>query len=184
MTAHLAARKALLGFSYADDVALVRKSIAVLAYCAEQDNCAQIFHDSLQDSLSPLEEYRSPVEGSAIVSSASEPSIHYVLYSSRVEMTSLDYAAQDLLRVICRPLENLPSMSTKASFANQAEMIMGTHLEWEWELKNSDQLSHTTLQEPTKRSAAPEAAAIFTHSSTPPHRTPWTTFTPPAHLGS
>lgn len=135
MITHHAARQILFHQTCTQEMELSKKSLAVLSYCAEKNSCAQIFHSNLSTHLDVLQSLRSPSAESHDTATSASPLIK-TLFGPCTGPAEIHSLADNLLDAICHPLGNLPSAHAQASFGNQAEMIMGTHLEWQWELRD------------------------------------------------
>ncbi|KAF2124619.1 hypothetical protein P153DRAFT_123216 [Dothidotthia symphoricarpi CBS 119687] len=131
MIAYYATQKALHGLSYATDVDLLSKCISVLAYCAEKDTLAAKFRDILTAHIRVLKEVEYE-------SAAAYVPIADVLFTMHSGGTRLHHAARDLLCLTHRPFSGLKNIPARATLSNRAETTMGTHLEWEWELRSSE----------------------------------------------
>ncbi|KNG46271.1 nitrate assimilation regulatory protein nira [Stemphylium lycopersici] len=138
MIAHKAAQKALYGGEYHEDLETLNKCIGILQYCAQKDALAGRFQTLLTGHLSALREGNQPPNGSHGSSASASPSMHKYLFSFNPGPSKLQATAQELLRIIHRPFSSLKSVVTQKTLSNRAETTMGTHLEWEYELKGSD----------------------------------------------
>ncbi|KAF1835148.1 hypothetical protein BDW02DRAFT_588352 [Decorospora gaudefroyi] len=135
MIAHKAAQKALHGDPFAKDMELLNKCIAVLDYCALKDALAGKFRTLLTGHLNTLREHNATMDGLCDVSTPTDlPETGY-LFTFHSGSTKLHAAARNLLRAIHRPFSGLKNVATQKTLSNRAETTMGTHLEWEYELK-------------------------------------------------
>jgi hypothetical protein len=138
MIAHQASQKALHNELHTNDVELLRKCIGVLEYCAIKDTLARKFRDILEAHLKMLRDHRPTTRDSGNIATAPTPSSSDSLFSFHRGSSELHIAASDLLRTIHRPFSGLKDVATRNTLSNRAETTMGTHLEWEYELKNRD----------------------------------------------
>jgi hypothetical protein len=150
MTAHKATQKALHGDPFTDDMELLSKCIGVLEYCAQKDALAGRFRDLLTAHLNTLREHNASTD--RLATSTNLPMNAY-LFTYHAGSSTLHAVAHDLLRLIHRPFSGLKNVVTQKTLSNRAETTMGTHLEWEYELKGAgcaeNQLNKRVCLEPT-----------------------------------
>ncbi len=183
MIAYSACQKALAGSAYDHELAFLSGCVEVLAYCSARDDFALSFHDNLKSHLARLlqhspspksDEGKRPMERSAT---------NEALFITHSGTTQLHSMASDLLQLIHRPFSGLPKVVPRKTLSHQAETIMGTHLEWEWELAMGQQSSLDGLMDSTHVQSPPPAATeikkLLLSLQTPPQREPWSTLTPP-----
>jgi hypothetical protein len=161
MIAYKATHKALRGEPFPDDMELLTKCTRVLDYCAKKDNLAGQFRDILTTYFDILEEDGS-VDG--IGTAANFPMATY-LFEFQPGFSKMHNAARQLLQIVHRPFSGLKNVATQKTLSNCAETTMGTHLEWEYELKGKE------CCEPTN--AVPEPVML-----PQPRGEAWTRWTP------
>ena len=138
MIAHKAAQKALHGSSYLEDLETLNKCIGILHFCAQKDALAGKFQNLLTGHMSALRESNYPPNGLRGSSAPASPSMNDYLFTFNPGPSKLQATAQELLKIIHRPFSSLKNIVTQKTLSNRAETTMGTHLEWEYELKGSD----------------------------------------------
>jgi hypothetical protein len=137
MVGYKAVQKARHGLPYSEDVELLDKCIKVLDYCALKDVMAGRFRDLLESHVSELRKYKQTESGSTGDAAVEDASLFDILFTFTFDSSKLYMAARNLLKLIHHPFNDLKDVSTQATLSNRAETTMGTHLEWEWELKGS-----------------------------------------------
>jgi hypothetical protein len=139
MIAHKATQKALHGDNFANDIELLNKCIGVLEYCAHKDSLAGKFRDLLTAHLNTLREHNATID--SLRNSTTTPEhlqMSAYLFTVHTGSSKLHTAARDLLQMIHRPFSGLKNVAPQKTLSNRAETTMGTHLEWEYELKGRD----------------------------------------------
>lgn len=144
MIAYGAVQKAIQSLSFAEDLELLNKCIIVLSYCALKDALAGRFRDLLTSQLDDLQRLHVPETNSRHGSMLDEAALPDILFTFDSGSSKLHAAARGLLNLIHRPFSGLSDISTQATLSNRVETTLGTHLEWEWELKSSDCVEKTT----------------------------------------
>ncbi|KAE8848976.1 hypothetical protein HRS9122_02992 [Pyrenophora teres f. teres] len=138
MIAHKATQKALHGISIVDDVELLNKCVDVLEYCAQKDALAVKFRNLLTAQVSILQQHDLSGGGFEDTSADDGLPVHIYLLNFPAGSSPLHNAARYLLRIIHRPFSGLDNVLAQKTLSNRAETTMGTHLEWEYELKGRD----------------------------------------------
>ncbi|KAK1910317.1 hypothetical protein P3342_006592 [Pyrenophora teres f. teres] len=138
MIAHKATQKALHGISIVDDVELLNKCVDVLEYCAQKDALAVKFRNLLTAQMSILQQHDLSGGGFEDTSADDGLPVHIYLLNFPAGSSPLHNAARYLLRIIHRPFSGLDNVLAQKTLSNRAETTMGTHLEWEYELKGRD----------------------------------------------
>jgi hypothetical protein len=136
MIAYGASQKALHGLAFSDDIELIGKCISLLSYCALEDAVAGRFRDLLNRQLGNLQRLPIPDRNSPEENPAGQPTFSDILFDFDSGPSQLRSTARNLLGLIHRPFSGLGEVSIEATLSNRTETTMGTHLEWEWELKN------------------------------------------------
>jgi hypothetical protein len=178
MIAYGAVQKAIHGLLFTSDMELAEKCIAVLSHCALRDTMAGRFRDVLNrelDGLRQIRESNSSQQGSFTTGGSLYDDF---LFDFDDGSSSLHLTARRLLNLIHRPFSGLSDIATQSTLSNRAETTMGTHLEWEWELRGSKCLDDTT-----QRTAAC-AMSTTTNDEVQrlmlqPEGAAWSTWTPP-----
>lgn len=138
MIAHQASQKALNNEPFTNDVELLGKCIGVLEYCAIKDTLAGKFRSILAAYLKMLQDHKLTMGDSEDFAAPPTSSSSDSLFIFHRGSSELHVAALGLLQTIQRPFSGLKDVATTTTFSNRAETSMGTHLEWEYELKNRD----------------------------------------------
>ena len=179
MTAYVATQNALQGVSFVHELDLLNKCILVLAYCSRKDALAGKFHDELNAHLTTLQQHNASTGSRADTIATPQPPTVDILFTRHAGTSDLHSASRALLRLTHRPFSGLPNIPAQATLSNRAETTMGTHLEWEWELKGiecADRMAKT-----------PEACGIGPNTNDnrsakrvmlQPREGPWTMWTP------
>jgi hypothetical protein len=142
MIAYGAAQKATRGLSFSHDMQLLDKCISVLSYCALKDALAGRFRDLLNRQLNDLQKH--PTLGSeSLAGTPTEDSLSDNLFDFETGSSLLHSTTRNLLSLIHSPFNGLGEISTQATLLNRMETTMGTHLEWEWELKTRKTVDDT-----------------------------------------
>jgi len=190
MIAYQASQRALNNEPYTDDVKLLEKCISVLEYCAIKDTLAGRFRNILAAHMGKLQDYRSQTrDGEEFATPPTSLASDSLFFFDRGS-SELHTAVFDLLRLIHRPFSGLKDVATKSTLSNRAETTMGTHLEWEYELKNRDDpevppnvdegACVTDVRcEPTQSQCSPfDPICASQELSAPPSEEAWTKWTP------
>jgi hypothetical protein len=135
MIAYGAVQKAIHGFSILNDTKLLNKCINVLSYCAQKDAMAGRFRNLLIGHLDELRELDTSDSYSFTDSATEASALEEVLFDFETGSSKLHNSARTLLSLIHRPFSGLGDIATQSTLSNRAEATMGTHPEWEWELK-------------------------------------------------
>ena len=138
MIAHKATQKSLHGIAIIEDIELLNKCIGVLDYCAQKDALAVKFRSLLTAQMDILQQHDLSGGGDQDASAAGNLPMHDYLFTFPVGSSELHKAARYLLRIIHRPFSSLENVPAQKTLSNRAETTMGTHLEWEYELKGGD----------------------------------------------
>ncbi|KAI4955230.1 hypothetical protein J4E91_001088 [Alternaria rosae] len=138
MIAHQASQKALNNEPFTNDVELLGKCIGVLEYCAIKDTLAEKFRSILAAYLKMLQGHKLTMGDSGDFATPPTSSSSDSLFIFHRGSSKLHVAALGLLQTIQRPFSGLKDVATTTTLSNRAETSMGTHLEWEYELKNRD----------------------------------------------
>jgi hypothetical protein len=181
MISYGAVQKAIHGLSFASDLDLVDKCIRVLSYCAIRDAMAGKFHDLLNSELEALRQISLPTRSlqDDVMVGASEPDD--ILFDFDVGSSNLHLTTRRLLNLIRRPFSGLSNIAPLSTLSNRAETIMGTHIEWAWELKGNQ--SPDIIAQPT----APFGMSTATNDEVQrlmaqPVGAAWSTWTPPVGI--
>jgi len=138
MITHKAMQKALHGISTVEDIELLNKCIGVLDYCALKDALAVKFRSLLTAQMDILRQHDLSNGGVPHGSAIDNLPLHGYLLNFPTGSSRLHKAARYLLQIIHRPFSGLENVPTQKTLSNRAETTMGTHLEWEYELKGRD----------------------------------------------
>jgi hypothetical protein len=179
MITYGAIQKALSGLnpsSWADDMHLIAKCMRTLAYCAEKDALAAVFRNSLSTYITVLQS----LDGSNSTSAQNDgTSLADILFTIHPGKTDLHAAARDLLRFMHRPFGGLQKPPLQATVGNCMEAALGTHIEWQWELKSNNcvaaQMESKTVTEDEPMVDVQQQQKQQQHGLQG-----WTTWTPPA----
>jgi hypothetical protein len=136
MVAYEAAQKAIHGLPITADLEILKKSLNVLSYCAQKDVLAGRLRDLLDSEFEGLQEVITPEDDLENAHSIGESTSHNVLFDFEDGSSKLHIAARRLLNLIQRPFSGLSHVEKHLTLSNRAETTMGTHLEWQWELKS------------------------------------------------
>ena len=178
MTAYVAVQKALCGVSFNDDVELLNKSIRVLTYCALRDSLASKFQKVLETHLDTLYKYATIASKDSDDTRIQDTPMAEILFTRHEGASELHVASSHLLHLTHQPFSSFPAVSAEATLSNRAETTMGTHLEWEWELKGGQCTAGAAKPKEAcgmSSDCAPEASAKLQ-----PQGGPWSMWTPPA----
>ena len=180
MIAYGAVQKAIHGQPFASDLDLLDKCIKVLSYCALKDAMAGRFRDLLEGQLGGLQRHHMAecdVQNDHALAESVIPDIVFTFTPG----SKLHTVAQSLLNLIHRPFSGLGDVSPQATLSNRAETTMGTHLEWQWELKGTDCV--TNMAEPAEIfGSAAVASASTDRLMSQPLGVAWSTWTPPIRV--
>lgn len=115
--------------------------IKVLSYCSLKDAMACRFCNLLTSHLDELREVSLSKSLSDEETMSDEVALEDVLFDFGPGSTAIQDSARKLLNLIHRPFSGLGPISAHSTLSNPAETTMGTHLEWEWELKGDVRLN-------------------------------------------
>jgi hypothetical protein len=176
MIAYAASQRAVRGLSFSHEMDLLDKCISVLSYCALKDALAGRFRDLLNRQLTDLQKHHIPGSESSTGSPIEESSLDD-LFNFDPGSSPLHSATRNLLSLIHRPFNGLGEISTSATLFNRAETTMGTHLEWEWELKENKNAEN--MMDWDGACGTGDASGITEKPSFPQSQEgAWTTWTP------
>jgi hypothetical protein len=139
MIAYGAVQKAVHGLSFAFDMEVLNKCIEVLTYCARKDAMAGKFRVLLTRQLDELHELHVSAN-TRMDAEADRTAQNDVLFRFNPGSSKLHDSVRKLLNLIQRPFAGLSDTDAKDIMSNRAETTMGTHLEWAWEFKRSQNL--------------------------------------------
>jgi hypothetical protein len=178
MIAYGAVKKAIHGLPFAVDVDLLNKCISVLSYCALKDTMAARFRDLLTRQLVDLQELLVSGGNSPQDPETEKPASPDILFSFDSGSSKLHAAARGLLNLIHRPFSGFSDTSMEATLSNRAETTMGTHLEWEWELKGS-KCAEKLMKPEAVGGTGGDTDAALERLMLQPQGAPWTIWTTP-----
>jgi len=144
MIAYKAVQKASHGFPIAHDMELLDMCIKVLSYCSLKDAMAGRFRNLLTSHLDELREVSMSSSLPDYNTTIDEVALEDVLFDFGPGSNAIQDSARKLLNLIHRPFSGLGTVTAQSTLSNPAETTMGTHLEWEWELKGDVCLSNMT----------------------------------------
>jgi hypothetical protein len=177
MVAYEAAQKAIHGLPITADLEILRKSLNVLSYCAGKDVLAGRLHDLLNSELEGLQEVITHDSHPENRPNTGDPVSHHVLFNFEVGSSKLHIAARRLLSLIQRPFSGLTNVERHSTLSNRAETTMGTHLEWQWELRTSGYLDNLTQSQNACGTESTVAKAVE-ELKQKPAGSAWVTWTP------
>jgi hypothetical protein len=179
MIAYGASQKAVHGLAFTDDMELIDKCVRVLSYCALKDAMAGKFRDALNRQIDHLQRVPIPRSESPDRNTTGQPSFSEILFDFGFDLGSSQphCRARNLLDLIRRPFSGLGKVFTPATMSNRAETTMGTHLEWEWELKNCKN-SSDLMEIDAPDSRRNETGSMVSSVVLEPQGAAWTTWTP------
>jgi hypothetical protein len=178
MIAYGAVQKAIHGLSFVTDMELLDKCIGVLSYCAQKDAMAERFRVLLSCQLDELQKLHVLDGDLKTDPVADRLALHRVLFDFDSGSSKLHNTARKLLHLIHRPFAGLSEIKPKATLSNRAETTMGTHLEWAWEFKDSNNFEKVPEPEiPHGTSVGILDGAI--DPLLPSAGAPWSMWTPP-----
>lgn len=178
MVAYEAAQKLIHGLPITADLEILKKSINVLSYCAQKDVLAGRLHDLLNSELEALQQVIPPEIDADIRPNTSNSASRDVLFHFEDGSSKLHIAARRLLSLIQRPFSGLTDIERHSTMSNWAETMMGTHLEWQWDLKTS---GHPDNLAKSQNACATESAVAkaVEKLKQKPAGSAWVTWTPP-----
>jgi hypothetical protein len=109
--------------------------ISVLSYGALKGAMAGRFRNLLNSRLDELRKVNTTNSLSSAESASGETVLDDVLFDYVPYSSKLQDSARKLLNLIHRPFGGLEDIVPHANLPNRSETTMGTHLEWEWELR-------------------------------------------------
>jgi hypothetical protein len=178
MIAYSAVKKAIHGLPFAEDVDLLNKCISVLSYCALKDAMAARFRDLLTRQFVDLQELLVSDGNSPQDLETEKPALPNILFSFNSGSSKLHFTARSLLNLIHRPFSGFSDTSMEATLSNRAETTMGTHLEWEWELKGS-KCAENLMESDAVGETGEETDAAVKRLMLQPQGAAWTIWTTP-----
>lgn len=108
-----------------DNLAVAEKCLAVLAHCSKVDPVARQFYDTVKIYHHTLSSLHARSFGAA----GSPTSCEY-LFKIPSGSSPLNYAARDLLNLVCRPFGNDAGLSSAAiPLCNLEEINLGVHMD-------------------------------------------------------
>ncbi|KAH4178764.1 hypothetical protein HBH43_028380 [Parastagonospora nodorum] len=116
--------------------------IKVLSYCSLKDALAGRFCNLLTSHLDELQEVIFSSSLSPQDTASDEAALEDFLFDFGPGSTAIQDSAMKLLKLIHRPFSGLENITVQSTLSNPAETTMGTHLEWEWELKSDVRLNN------------------------------------------
>ena len=141
MIAYSAVQKAIHDQPFAMDLELLNKCIKVLAYCALNDPMAGRFRDLLNHQFTDLQEHSV----SLLATTELDHPMNKTKFADTLftfdPTSKLHAASQRLLNLIQRPFSGLGDIPEHATLSNRAETGVGAHLEWQWELKDGNDVN-------------------------------------------
>ncbi|KAI1516593.1 short chain dehydrogenase [Pyrenophora tritici-repentis] len=147
MIAHKATQKALHGISSVDNIELLNKCVDVLDYCAQKDALAVKFRSLLTAQMDIFQQHDLSGSGFQDTSADDGLPVHIYLPNVPAGSSPLHKAASYLLQIIHRPFSGLDDVLAQKTLSNRAESTMGTHLEWEYEIKEGNCVDNTVGEE-------------------------------------
>jgi hypothetical protein len=177
MIAFGAVQKAIHGLGFVYDMDLIDKCLGVLSYCALRDGLAGRFRDRLSGELNGLRQMRASNGRQQDSLMTDDPIFEDILFEFDAGSSDLHLTARRLLNLIHHPFSGLSDIATGDTLSNPAETIMGTHLEWEWELKGSkilDSISEPPLAQGMCAATSEEVQRLMQQ----PEGAAWCTWTP------
>lgn len=180
MIAYGAVQKAIHGLPFVNDIELLHKCISVLSYCALKDAMAARFRGLLTGYLDELREVEDSDSYQASDTATEASALDFVLFDFAEGSSKLHNTARTLLSLIHRPFSGLGGIATQSALSKRAE-TMGTHLEWEWELKGDKCLDYTAGSKDVSSTRAASEEAIKRLMSQL-EGTAWSLWTPPVGI--
>jgi hypothetical protein len=181
MIAYGAVQKAIHSFPFFNDLELLNKCISVLSYCAQKDAMAGRLCIILMSHLDGLREINTSDSYSSTDSAIEASALDGVLFDFETGSSKLHISARTLLSLIHRPFSGLGEIATQSTLSNRAETTMGTHLEWEWELKGDTCLDNMGESKHICGTEASTEDAVRRLMSQP-EGAAWSVWTPPVGI--